>query len=622
MSGITVRSIVAKLGWDVDEGKLGRWTRKTDEAKKGLEGVDRQATKTKKSVVSMATEGLAKFDLLTNGIAKLVAPLREVISIGARREGLRTALETAEGDANKAAVAFERLNKFAADTPFQLDNVTSSYLLLKNQGLDPSTRALTAYGDIAAAMDKDITQMAEAAADAVTGEFERLKEFGIKASSQGDKVALSFKGTTTTIGKNAEEIQRYLIELGETNFAGGMERQSQTLGGLWSTLKDNAANVADEFMKAGLGEVLKEWVAEGIEAAKSTAKWIKENKDLIRVKVREFLDNVRKAAKTLWPVIEGLGKLVLKLLDGFNSVAGGTGPLIAGLYSLRTAIIAATGPWGLLAAAAVAAGLAIVGAMEDATKRTESLGRAAARIAKQGSFEATLKGKSTTELHAMRDSVRKEIAAARTIKEDVRGMSPAAIKRLERERQLDLQAALKKEKTLNEAIITRVNEGNKKRQEEEEQKRKEEAANDAAYEADAQRIADKEELRDLRRRHKKGKLSDAEIDRMRELEKVVGRYTPKGGGKKPKKEKSLLDLVTGAKAGGGESAAARGLGTTIINIDARSTIKVEVPAPDGLVGESPNANRAVASELGWNIAQELEPYFQGQIRKIAKVFEG
>jgi hypothetical protein len=39
-------------------------------------------------------------------------------------------------------------------------------------------------------MGKDMMQMIEAVADASTGEFERLKEFGIKASKQGDQVAL------------------------------------------------------------------------------------------------------------------------------------------------------------------------------------------------------------------------------------------------------------------------------------------------------------------------------------------------------------------------------------------------------------------------------------------------
>ena len=35
-------------------------------------------------------------------------------------------------------------------------------------------------------MGKDLSQMIEAVADATTGEFERLKEFGIKAGKEGD----------------------------------------------------------------------------------------------------------------------------------------------------------------------------------------------------------------------------------------------------------------------------------------------------------------------------------------------------------------------------------------------------------------------------------------------------
>ena len=50
----------------------------------------------------------------------------------------------------------------------------------------------------------------EAVADAAVGEFERLKEFGIKAKSEGDKVTFLFKGVSTTVGKNAAEIETFL----------------------------------------------------------------------------------------------------------------------------------------------------------------------------------------------------------------------------------------------------------------------------------------------------------------------------------------------------------------------------------------------------------------------------
>ena len=82
---------------------------------------------------------------------------------------------------------------------------------MKSLGLVPTESALKSFGNTSAAMGKDLTQMIEAVADATTGEFERLKEFGIKAKQNGDEVSLTFQGVTTTIGNNAQEITRYLL---------------------------------------------------------------------------------------------------------------------------------------------------------------------------------------------------------------------------------------------------------------------------------------------------------------------------------------------------------------------------------------------------------------------------
>jgi len=154
-------------------------------------------------------------------------------------EKLRGALTTMTGSTANAAAAFENLTKFASETPFTLDQSVNAFIKLKALGLDPSERALQSYGNTASAMGKDMMQMIEAVADASTGEFERLKEFGIKAKSEGDNVALTFQGVTTTIGKNSEEIQEYLLAIGEVQFAGAMENQMQRLPGLISNLQDN-----------------------------------------------------------------------------------------------------------------------------------------------------------------------------------------------------------------------------------------------------------------------------------------------------------------------------------------------------------------------------------------------
>lgn len=90
--------------------------------------------------------------------------------------------------------------------------------------------------------------MTLAVADATTGEFERLKEFGIKAKSQGEKVTFTFQGVSKTIGKNAQEIEGYLHSIGDVQFAGAMEAQADTLNVALSNMGDSLVKaIGDSF---------------------------------------------------------------------------------------------------------------------------------------------------------------------------------------------------------------------------------------------------------------------------------------------------------------------------------------------------------------------------------------
>ena len=68
-------------------------------------------------------------------------------------------------------------------------------------------RLLHSYGNTAIAMGKSIKSNDQTVADATTGEFERLKEFGIKARTHGEQVTFTFKGVSKTVAKNAAEIR-------------------------------------------------------------------------------------------------------------------------------------------------------------------------------------------------------------------------------------------------------------------------------------------------------------------------------------------------------------------------------------------------------------------------------
>ncbi|QOI69763.1 tape measure protein [Acinetobacter phage DMU1] len=183
-------------------------------------------------------------------------------------ESLQAGIQTAVGSAEEAQTVFKILQDFAAKTPYDVEQVTTAFTQLVNYGLTPSERALKSYGNTAAAMRKDMSQMVEAVADAVTGEFERLKEFGIKSKIEGDNVKFTFRGVTTSVKNDAESIEGYLIKLGETNFGDAMENQAKTLGGRIDALQSSWENMWYEVGQMGLGDAIGDGVqsaTEGIE---------------------------------------------------------------------------------------------------------------------------------------------------------------------------------------------------------------------------------------------------------------------------------------------------------------------------------------------------------------------
>lgn len=162
----------------------------------------------------------------------------DFVEVNKQFQSLKASLVTVTGSAANADAAFAGLQEFAAKTPYQLNEVVSAFIKMRSLGLQPTEETLTSFGNTAAAMGKSLNQFVEAVADAVTGEFERLKEFGIKSKQEGDRVSFTFQGVTTTVGKNAEEIQKYLEGIGNVQFAGAMEKQMGTLGGALSNLAD------------------------------------------------------------------------------------------------------------------------------------------------------------------------------------------------------------------------------------------------------------------------------------------------------------------------------------------------------------------------------------------------
>ena len=229
--------------------------------------------------------GLAKWGLAAGTAASGFA-LFDLFSTASQFEQFRVVLENIEGSSTAAEKALKWVKNFAQTTPYELADVMDAFVSLKAYGIDPMGGSLTAVGDAAAGMNKTIGEAVEAVADAMTGEYERLKGFGITAAVAGDKVTLTYVKAgkaISVVAKKGIEAEKAVEGIFNARFGGMMAKQSTTFVGLIRNLKDNWSNfllmVADagvfDLVKSKIGAVLakvNEWAKNG--KIQAWAKWL------------------------------------------------------------------------------------------------------------------------------------------------------------------------------------------------------------------------------------------------------------------------------------------------------------------------------------------------------------
>jgi len=312
----------------------------------------------------------AAFDTLA-GTAKSAMSF---VNVASQFETMSTSLKTIMGSANAAEQSLQWITDFTSKTPYELDQVTQGFIKLQAYGID-ATKNLGILGDTAGAMGKSLNDAVEMFADAITGENERLKEFGLRASQTAEKITYAWseggKNMTLTANKNAEDITKALQTIFK-RFEGGMDTQSKTWSGMMSNLSDAwtlfqkavmDAGVFD-FLKSELQAVLarinelsasgelKRWAQEAgdaivgiLERAKVTLGWLYENRDLfvsfgegvvtafeiIEIAFISLMDaigtgwiEIKNAGSLAWGLLQdAAGKALAAILTGFAKMAEG-----------------------------------------------------------------------------------------------------------------------------------------------------------------------------------------------------------------------------------------------------------------------------------------------------------
>ena len=301
--------------------------------RKGLDGVNsklRTSNKTAKaSALTFANLGKV---FAAIGIAKLGS---SIVSTARTFEDLNATLRAVTGSADGAAMSMAAIERFTVGTTFQLENVSQAFVTLMNAGITPTSGVLKDFGNIAAAFGKDITQISQAVFNATTGETEMLKQFGIKAKLEGDKITMIFKEKETTIGRTSGEIVGYLRNIAQENYATALEERLNTVSGSFSNLNDMISLVFRAIGEAGLNDAL-----------------IKANKAMIDL-VEQGITPAAKVGVIFKVVMQALGKvfqglfatigflisnleILISIMAGFAAAA-----FIQAMNAIRLSLVAA-----------------------------------------------------------------------------------------------------------------------------------------------------------------------------------------------------------------------------------------------------------------------------------------
>ncbi len=246
---LTIGTLLAKAGLDIDSGSFRALDTALSNAKTNLQG--------------LSTESQLAISASLASVPTAIAAIGAAgLSVASNFEDASTTLTTLYGDVDTAKEKFQDLSAFAANTPFEFPELMDATIKLKAYGIEAGDY-LQILGDTSSAMGKQLNDAVEMLSDAQTGEFERLKEFGVKAveitkknaeqlgvsAEQAGMTALTYtdkygKAQVKVIDRNNREaITAALVGVDGIfqKYTGAMEARSKTLSGMLSTLKDNAS---------------------------------------------------------------------------------------------------------------------------------------------------------------------------------------------------------------------------------------------------------------------------------------------------------------------------------------------------------------------------------------------
>lgn len=227
------------------------------EFKTGVSGVEKQCNSLTKTVKKVATAIAGAF--VVKKVVEFGTAIAKVgVEYNALKEQSKVTWTTLLGSQEEAISQLERIEKFAASTPFSKMGVDQMAKYLHNAGYegDAVFNTLTKIGDMGSAfgvqedslveLTRQFSQVQQAGY-AYTEDLNILADRGIpiyQAIADQVGVTVAEVKKMASEGKLTADIYNAAIDSMAATTAGAMDAQSKTFNGMMSTLQDNLTTVA------------------------------------------------------------------------------------------------------------------------------------------------------------------------------------------------------------------------------------------------------------------------------------------------------------------------------------------------------------------------------------------
>lgn len=438
---------MAELEKEIDKARTRAAQLKTEQIdlKNGLKSTTNELKKQKAGVSGVSDEMKKMKTLITGFIAAYGGKKLWEMLIGsnAEMEQYTTSLEVMLGSTEKASTMIEKMRDFAAKTPLTLDNVISSGTMLMSYGVDESNLidTMTKLGDLASGNVEKMDRITLAygqmlAKGKVTGEeLMQMTEAGVPLQTAlAESIGVTGEEFSKMVSKGEvgiDALNKAITGLttGDGKFAGMMEKQSETMQGMLSTLQDNISEFFRKMGEGAFGEVksvsqdvsdqLAEWEQDGTldEWAQNSGVLLKNlvafMKQAISVGFR-FKEVILAGAVALgtFKVAVGMGNVISATVAATKSFSAATEVATAKQATFNA--VGAANPYVFIASAVLTAivGIATFAATtNNATQSVEELTQAASELSDEAQ-KSVDKAKTLEEVMAKYESAATKVQSA------------------------------------------------------------------------------------------------------------------------------------------------------------------------------------------------------------------